>query len=469
MATTRLMPLHVGKGRDVSTAIADIIDYVANPQKTDFGKFIYGYECDTRTADAEFLLSKRQYANLTGRNRGADDVIAYHLRQAFKPGEVTPEEANQIGRELALKLTKENHAFVVCTHVDKHHVHNHIIINSTTLDCQKKSRNFWGSTWAIRRMNDKLCLEHGLSIVENPKPSRDHYGTWMGSQKQPSHQEQLRWAIDAALEEKPKDFEELLKKLEAAGIEVNQERKNLRFRVQGQQNYTRCNTLKGDYTEQAIQERIEGTRTVKPRRTFSQKPAPKVGLLVDIEAAVRAGKGPGYERWAKVFNLKQLSLAVIYLKEHDDMSYEDLQEKVAAATASFNTLSAQIKELESRMTANGELQKQIVNYAKTRAVYVEYRKAGYSKKFRSEHEADILLHQAAKKYFDSIGITKLPSVKSLREEYAGLLEQKRKAYAAYKQVRSDMKELHNIKANVDYLLDVPSSQEQQKDKQKSRQ
>ncbi len=135
---------------------------------------------------------------------------------------------------------------------------------------------------------------------------------------------------------------------------------------------------------------------------------------MDIEAAVRAGKGPGYERWAKVFNLKQLSQAVIYLKEHGDMSYEDLLEKAAAATISFNALSAKIKELESQMTANGELQKQIVNYAKTRAVYVEYRKAGYSKKFRAEHEADILLHQAAKKYFDSIGITKLPSVKSLQ-------------------------------------------------------
>ena len=231
------MPLHVGKGRDISTAIADIIDYVENPQKTDFGKFIYGYECDTRLADAEFLLSKRQYANLTGRNQGADDVIAYHLRQAFKPGEVTPEEANQIGRELALKLTKGNHAFVVCTHVDKHHVHNHIIINSTTLDCQKKFRNFWGSTWAIRRMNDKLCLEHGLSIIENPKPSREHYGTWLGNKKQPSFQEQIRIVIDAALEEKPKDFEELLKKLEAAGIEVNRERKHLRFRVPGQENY----------------------------------------------------------------------------------------------------------------------------------------------------------------------------------------------------------------------------------------
>lgn len=469
MATTRLMPLHIGKGRDISTAIGDIIDYVENPQKTDFGKFIYGYECDTRIADAEFLLSKRQYFNQTGRSQGADDVIAYHLRQAFKPGEVTPEEANQIGRELALKLTKGNHAFVVCTHIDKHHVHNHIIINSTTLDCQKKFRNFWGSTWAIRRMNDKLCLEHGLSIVEDPKPSRTHYGTWLGSEKQPSFQEQIRQAIDAALEEKPKDFEELLKKLEAVGIEVNRERKHLRFRVPGQGKYTRCDTLKGDYTEQAIKERIAGTRTVKPRRTSPTKPISKVGLLVDIEAAIRAGKGPGYERWAKVFNLKQLSQAVIYLKEHGNMSYEDLQERTSAVTDRFNALSTQIKELESQMKANGELQKQIVNYAKTRAVYIEYRKAGYSKKFRSEHETEILLHQAAKKHFDSLGITKLPSVKSLREEYAGLLEQKRKAYAAYKQARAEMKELHNVKANVDYLLELPAGQEPQRDMQKSRQ
>ena len=463
------MPLHVGKGRNISTAISDIIDYVENPQKTDFGKFIYGYECDTRLADAEFLLSKRQYANLTGRNQGADDVIAYHLRQAFKPGEVTPEEANQIGRELALKLTKGNHAFVVCTHVDKHHVHNHIIINSTTLDCQKKFRNFWGSTWAIRQMNDKLCLEHGLSIVENPKPSREHYGTWLGNKKQPSFQEQIRIAIDAALEEKPKDFEELLKKLEAAGIEVNRERKHLRFRVPGQENYTRCDTLKGDYTEQAIKERIAGTRTVKSHHTFSKKPVSKVGLLVDIEAAIRSGKGPGYERWAKVFNLKQLSQAVLYLKEHGDMGYEDLLEKANAATTNFNTLSVQIKDLESRMNANAELQKQIVNYAKTRAVYVEYRKAGYSKKFRAVHETEILLHQAAKKHFDEVGITKLPSVKSLREEYAGLLEQKRKAYSSYKQARADMKELYNIRANVEHLLDIPTGREPQKESQKSRQ
>ena len=170
-----------------------------------------------------------------------------------------------------------------------------------------------------------------------------------------------------------------MKKLEAAGIEVNRERKYLRFRVPGQGKYTRCDTLKGDYTEQAIKERIAGTRTVKPRRVTLTKPVSKVGLLVDIEAAIRAGKGLGYERWAKVFNLKQLSQAVIYLKEHGNMNYEDLRERTAAVTDRFNALSTQIKGLESRMTANGELQKQIVNYAKTRAVYIEYRKAGYSK------------------------------------------------------------------------------------------
>ena len=225
----------------------------------------------------------------------------------------------------------------------------------------------------------------------------------------------------------------------AAGMEVNQERKYLRFRLSPEHRYTRCDTLKGDYTEQAIKERIAGTQTVNPRRTSPQKPVSKVGLLVDIEAAICSGKGPGYERWAKVFNLKQLSQAVIWLKEHGDMSYEDLQKKSDAATASFNALSVQIKELESQMTANGELQKQIVNYAKTRAI-------------RAAHETEILLQQAAKKHFDELGITKLPSVKSLREEYAGLLEQKRKAYSAYKQARADMKELYNVKANVDYLL-----------------
>ena len=435
MATTRLMPLHIGKGRTVSTAIADVIDYVENPQKTDNGKLITGYACDTRTADAEFLLSKRQYFQQTGRRRG-DDVIAYHLRQAFKPGEVTPELANEIGRELAMKLTKGNNAFVVCTHIDKHHIHNHIIINSVNLDCTRKFRNFWNSSFAIRRINDKLCLEHGLSIVENPKPSKGHYGTWLGDDQKVSYQEQLRRIIDTVLEEKPTDFSDFLEKLKSYGVTVNTDRKNLRLKVPGQTKFTRCNKLKGDYTEQAIRERIDGKRTVTPKRG-ERKPQPKV----------------------------QLSQAVLYLKEHGDLSYEELKERTAAAVTRFNELSAEIKDLESQMTANAELQKQIVNYAKTRAVYAEYRKAGYSKKFREAYEADILIHQAAKKYFDSLGADQPLFVKALREEYAKLLARKRKAYAAYKQAREEMKELYNVKSNVEHLLNI-DEREIERDREK---
>ncbi len=448
------MPLHAGKGRTASTAIANIIDYVENPQKTDDGRLIYGYMCDAITADTEFNLAMLQYINLTGRRRGSDDVIAYHLRQSFLPGEVRPEEANRVGQELAMKLTKGNNAFIVCTHIDKHHVHNHIIFNSINLDCTRKFRNFWNSTWAVRRMNDKICLEHGLSIVENPKPSRGSYGTWIGDEKVLSFHEQLRRAINVALEEKPKDFSDFLKKLEAYGIEVNTERKSLRLRIKGQTRFTRCNSLKGDYTEQAIRERIEGVRVVAPRVQKKTPTVPIVGLLIDIDAAIRAGKGPSYERWAKVFNLKQLSRAVLYLKEHGDMSYEELKKRSDESVMRFNELSGEIKDLESQMTNNAELQKQIVNYVKTREVYAEYRKSGYSKMFRAQHEQDIMFHQAAKKYFDRLGLEKLPSVKSLREQYADLLAQKRKAYAEYKQVREKMKELYNVKSNVRQLLNI---------------
>ena len=161
MATTRIMPLHAGKGRTVGKAISDIIDYVKNPDKTDHGRLITSYQCDSRVADAQFLLDKQTYAARTGRVRGADDVIAYHLRQSFVPGEITPEEANRLGVELARRFTKGKHAFIVCTHIDKAHIHNHIIWNSTTLECDRKFRNFWGSTRAVHRLSDTICIENG--------------------------------------------------------------------------------------------------------------------------------------------------------------------------------------------------------------------------------------------------------------------------------------------------------------------
>lgn len=470
MATTRLMPLHTGQGRTVGTAITDILDYVENPQKTDNGRLITGFQCDSRVADAEFLFTKRQYAALTGRTRGGDDVIAYHVRQSFAPGEVTPEEANRIGVEFAKRLTKGNHAFIVCTHIDKSHVHNHIIWNSTALDCKRKFRNFWGSTRAVRRLSDTLCIENGLSIVENPKRHGKSYNKWLGDRKKPSQREELRTFIDGALEQKPADFDALLKLLQEAGCEVKRGGKVPSLMAPGWKAFARMDTLGADYDVDVLRAVLSGQKARTPRKKAAQlKPEKRVNLLVDIQEKLRAGKGAGYERWARSFNLKQMAQTLNYLSEHGLLEYGALSEKTAAATARFNELSGQIKAAEKRLAEIAVLRTHIINYSKTRDVYVAYRKAGYSKKFKAEHEAELLLHQAAKKAFDELGVKKLPTVGSLQAEYAKLLTGKKAAYGDYRKARDEMKELLTVKANVDRLMGYDEKRaEQEKEKSQGR-
>ena len=457
--------LHTGKGRTESRAISDIIDYVANPQKTDHGRLITGYECDSRTADAKFLLAKRQYIAATGRVRGKDDVIAYHVRQSFCPGEVTPEEANRLGVEFAKRFTKGKHAFIVCTHIDKSHVHNHIIWSSVNLDCDRKFRNFWGSTKAVWRLSDTLCVENGLSIVENPKPHGKSYNKWLGDQAKPSHRELLRAAIDNALAQKPANLDELLKLLQESGCEVSRRGKSYRLKLSGWDKVARLDSLGEGYTLEDLLTALTGKKEHTPR----QKPAmqaepPKVNLLVDIQAKLQAGKGAGYVRWAKVFNLKQMAQTMNYLTEHNLLEYAVLEEKAAAATAHHNELSVRIKAAEKRMAEIAVLRTHIINYAKTRETYVAYRKAGYSKKFRQEHEEEILLHQAAKNAFDDMGVKKLPKVKELQAEYAKLLEEKKKTYAEYRRSREEMRELLTAKANVDRVLNMDEEQKKEQEK-----
>ena len=466
MATTRIMPLHVGKGRTESNAISDIIDYVENPQKTDNGRLISSYGCDSRTADAEFLLTKRQYIAATGRVRGADDVIAYHLRQSFMPGEITPEEANRLGMEFAKRFTKGDHAFVVCTHTDKAHIHNHIIWSAVNLDCDRKFRNFWGSTKAVRRLSDTICVENGLSIVENPKPHGKSYNKWLGDQAKPTHREQLREMIDHALEQKPADFDELLRLLAGMGCEVSRRGKAIRLKAPGWKKVVRMDEGLGEgYSEVALRAVLAGKRQHTPRKkSVAQPEPPKVNLLVDIQAKLQAGKGAGYAQWAKVFNLKQMAQTMNYLSEHNLLDYADLAEKAAAATARHNELSAQIKAVEKRMAEIAELRTHIVNYAKTREIYVAYRKAGYSKQFRQEHEQEILLHQAAKQAFNAIPEKKLPKIKELQTEYAELLAEKKKLYAEYRVARAEMRELLTVKANVDRVLQMEVAQDAEKEK-----
>ena len=454
IATTRIISLHTGKGRTMGTAIQDIIDYVENPDKTDGGRLISSYQCDSRIADAEFLFSKRQYFAKTGRKRGADDVIAYTIRQSFVPGEITPEEANRLGYELARRFTKENHAFIVCTHVDKAHIHNHIIWNSTTLDHTRKFRDFLGSGRAVRRLSDSICVQNGYSIVERPKAQSKSYNKWLGV-KPPNHREQLQTAIDRALTHKPPSLDELFKLLRAAGIEVSPRGKSIRLRAPGWKYFVRLDqdSMGDEYAISTLLAVIAGERLHTPRaKNIRQADRPKVNLLVDVQAKLQAGKGAGYARWASVFNLKQMAQTMNYLSENGLLDYADLKAKTAEVSASYNALSQKIKAAEKRMAEIAVLKTHIINYAKTREVYAAYRKAGYSKKFKAEHESEILLHQAAKKFFEESGLKKLPTVRSLQAEYASLLAEKKSTYADYRKARNQMKELLTVKANVDRLM-----------------
>ena len=430
------------------------MDYGKNPEKTEDGKYISSYECDPATVAAEFLLAKASYKAMTGREqKKGSDVLCYQIRQSFYPGEITPEEANRISYELAMRWTKGRHAFIVTTHTDKQHIHSHIYYNSTTLDCTRKFRNFWGSSFALRRLSDRLCLENGLSIVENPKPRSKgkfrNYGEWQAGQKKPlTYQDRLRAAIDAALAKKPADFPAFLSLMEQAGYEVKQRRGTISFRAPGQERFTRLrsDTLGEGYSETDIRAALSGSRQ-RPGQ-----PRQKINLAIDIQSRLQ-GKGPGYERWAKVFNLKQMAAALAYLQDNGLTDYEQLEQKATAATEHFHKLSDQIKSTEAALHTNMELKAATVQYAKTRPVFEKYKASKYSKKFLAEHEADIELYRAACADFKAIlGGAKLPKMDTLKEEGRKLAEQKKKLYAEYRKAKADMQEVTTIKANIDYLL-----------------
>jgi len=468
MATTRLIPLHTGKGRNFGKAIRNVIGYVSNPKKTHQGELVTGFGCNPETADGEFLLMKREYIAQTGRRRGKDDVIAYHLRQSFVPGEITPEEANRIGCELATRFTHGQHAYVVATHEDRRHVHSHIIISAVNLDCDRKFRNFWGSSKAIRRLSDTLCIQNGLSIIEQPKGHSKSYNKWLGNEAKTSQRDGLREAIDAALARQPKDFEELLTMLQRGGWEVKRG-KRISLKGKGQERFKRLDSLGEDYSEAALRAIIAGEKEHHPREKKTVQPMRQVNLLVDIQAKLQAGKGAGYERWAKVFNLKQMTQTLNYLSENNLMNIEDLTAKTDAATARVHEMQVTIRETEKRMAELHTLKGHIINYVKTREVYAAYRMAGYSKKFVAEHEQEIKLHQAAKEAFSALGTQKIPKVKEIQAEYDALREKKKQAYAAYHQAQDEMRQLLTVRANVERILGIEEKEkERQKEKKKER-
>ena len=461
MATTRIIAMHKNKGKSVSQCLKARIAYAVNPDKTDEGLYVTSYVCTPETADKEFLLTKREYRTLTGRTQ-EHDVIAYQFRQSFRPGEITPEEANQIGYELAERLLKGEHAFIVATHVDRQHIHNHIIWNSTALDATHKFRDFKESGLALQKLSDMICVEHGKSIIEHPKGKGKTYDRWLGDRKKLGNRDQLRQAIDRALEAEPKSMEELFELLQKDGYEIK-EGKQPSFRKSGQKRFMRLDTLGEDYTKEALEKAFTGEKTVNGnRRQRGRKrsaDSQKVSLLIDVEKKLQEGKGIGYQRWAKIFNSKQLAKTITYLSEHNLGSLEELQKRTDQASGKTRTLLEKNRELEQKVKDVSQMRAHVLQYLNTKEAFAQYKASGYSKTVYAKYEQEINQHREAKKYFNAQGVMKLPSVQSLQNEFVELQKEKREFYKAYREARDEMRDLLTVKENVERILHEQSVQE----------
>ena len=345
LAATRLIALHKNKGKSVAACLKSRTDYAQNPDKTQQGELVSSYECSPLTVDEEFMLSKRQYELMTGR-RQKNDVIAYQIRQSFKPGEITAEEANKVGYELAMRFTKGKYAFIVATHTDREHIHNHIIYNSTALDSTRKFRDFLLSGLAVQRLSDLICLEHQLSVIEI-KPYRERQKRTFYPPRE-SNRDKLCAVIDnILLNEKPTDFEAFLQTLEQQGYEIKRG-KHTSVKGTRQKRFIRFRTLGAGYSEDEIKAVIAGEAEHRPHQKQPPKEQP-FHLLVDIQAKLSEGKSEGYARWAKRYNLKEISKTLIFLQENKIGSIEEMQERVDAATARYHELGDSIKAAERRI------------------------------------------------------------------------------------------------------------------------
>lgn len=458
MAATRLIPMQVNKGKTIAQSLGDKTDYAKNPEKTDKGELVTGYQCDPMTVDEEFLLSKRQYEQITGR-RQRHEVIAYQIRQSFNPGEITLEEANRLGQELALRFTKGKYAFIVATHTGRTHVHNHIVFNSTSIDGTRKFKNFWLSSIALLKVSDLVCLENDLSVI-TPKPYRER-AKRTDYPRRVKNRDVLCEDIDAVLQKKLESFEAFLQELRALDYEIKYG-KHISVKGKNQARFIRLSSLEEGYTEADLRAHFLGQQEHKPKeKRNNHATARPFNLFIDILSKLQ-NKGVGYQRWAAVYNLKQMSKALLFLRDHKIESMEQLDQLVQQQTAKRDAPLSSIQQSEKQLAEIGTLKKHIIHYSKTRATYEEYRKAGYSKKFLEAHREEITIHKTAKAAFDELGVKKLPRVKDLRIEYAEVLTAKKQTYAEYRLAKNNAQELLIAQQNIASLYDAERKEEEQK-------
>ena len=444
MAVTKIKP--------IKSTLKKALDYIQNPDKTDGKMLVSSFGCSPETADIEFEFTIAQALN-----RGNN--LAHHLIQSFEPGEVDYQKAHEIGKQLADAVTKGKYEYVLTTHIDKGHVHNHIIFCAVNFVDYHKYNSNKRSYYGIRNMSDRLCRGNGLSVVAPQKGVKGKsYAEYLAEKTGTSWKGKLKIAVDALIPQ-VSGFEELLTRLQAAGYEIKPG-KYVSCRAPGQERFTRLKTLGADYTEEAIRERIEGRRT---KAAKAPKRETGVSLLIDIENSIKAAQSRGYEQWAKIHNLKQAAKTLNFLTEHQISQYEDLTAKIEEVQTESEKAGDALKGMEKRLADMAVLIKNVSTFQKTKPAYDTYRKARNKDRYGAAHEGTVILHEAAAKALKAAGISKLPNLAALQAEYEKLQEQKEALRADYGKLKKQVKEYDIIKQNIDSILRQPREPEREKE------
>jgi len=423
------------------------LDYIENPDKTDDKLFVSSYGCSYETADIEFQMLLDQ-AFKKGNN------LAHHLIQAFEPGETTPEQAHEIGRQLADEVLGGKYPYVITTHIDKGHLHNHIIFCAVDMANQRKYISNRQSYAYIRRTSDRLCKEYGLSVVKPGKDKGKSYAEWDAQRKGKSWKAKLKIAIDAAIPQ-AKDFDDFLRLMQAQGYEIKPG-KFVSFRAPGQDRFTRCKTLGEDYTEEAITRRIKGLAVDRGQKRKAEQ---RISLRIEIENNIKAQQSAGYARWAKLYNLKQAAKALNFLTEHQIESYESLESRLDEISTANDEAAAALKAVERRLGEMALLIKNLSAYKQLRPVALELRNAKDKAAFRRQHESQLILYEAAAKALKEAGVKKFHNLYALKAEYKKLDGERERLSEQYNEVKKELKEYGIIKQNVDSILRVTPGKE----------
>ena len=447
MAVTKIKP--------VKSTLKKALDYIQNPDKTDGKMLVSSFGCSPETADIEFAFTIAQALD-----RGNN--LAHHLIQSFEPGEVDYQKAHEIGKQLADAVTKGQYEYVLTTHIDKGHVHNHIIFCAVNFVDHHKYNSNKRSYYGIRNMSDRLCRENGLSVVVPQKGGKGKsYAEYLAEKTGTSWKGKLKIAVDGLIPQ-VSGFEELLSRLQGLGYEIKPG-KYVSCRAPGQERFTRLKTLGADYTEEAIRERIEGRRT---RAAKAPKRETGVSLLIDIENSIKAAQSRGYEQWAKIHNLKQAAKTLNFLTEHQISRYEDLTAKIEEIQTESEKAGDALKEVEKRLADMAVLIKSVSTFQKTKPAYDTYQKSRNKDRYRAAHEGTVILHEAAAKALKAAGISKLPNLAALQTEYEKLQEQKEALRADYGKLKKKVREYDIIKQNIDSILRQPRELKRVKEQEK---